>query len=205
LDFSILLFLCSGITWQGFKERKNGLTFGSSPKPWKDVTGSSILCLNPKAFLGAIFLRPLNGGSKTSESGLCVADRRDRKFSMTGTGRAGCKHGVRNSKRSRLSRVREGRIGIGHWICEQRPLLKRTFGQVTLKIDRANGDLMIPAGTLLFTSGKASVGVVRPNGTFEIRTIAISQNWKSRESVGIGSDHRQSAAWPCGWRTSSTL
>jgi hypothetical protein len=119
---------------------------------------------------------------------------------MTGTGKAGCKHGVRNSKRSRLSRVREGRIGIGHWICEQRPFLIRTFGQVTLKIDRANGDLMIPAGTLLFTSGKASVGVVRPNGAVEIRTIAISQNWKSRESVGIGSDRRQSAAWPCGWR-----
>jgi hypothetical protein len=41
----------------------------------------------------------------------------------------------------------------------------RACVQVTLKIDRANGDLMIPAGALFFTSRKPSVGVVRPYGT----------------------------------------
>jgi len=64
-------------------------------------------------------------------------------------------------------------------------LFPGAYVQVTLKIDRVNGDLIIPAGTLFFTSGKPSVGVVRPNGTVEIRKITINrdlaQNWKSRE------------------------
>jgi hypothetical protein len=39
LDFSIVLFLCSGVPLsEGFRERKNSLTFSSSPKRWKDAT-----------------------------------------------------------------------------------------------------------------------------------------------------------------------
>jgi hypothetical protein len=45
---------------------------------------------------------------------------------------------------------------------------------------------MIPAGTLLFTSGKASVGVARPNGTVEIRTIAISRDLGSKLEISRG-------------------
>ena len=65
-------------------------------------------------------------------------------------------------------------------------LFPGAYVQVTLKIDRANGDLMIPAGTLLFTSGKASVGVVRPNGTVEIRTIAVSRDLGSKQEISRG-------------------
>jgi hypothetical protein len=80
--------------------------------------------------------------------------------------------------------------------------------QVTLKIlkiDRANGDLMIPAGTLLFTSGKSSVGVVRPNGTVEIRTIAISRDLGSKLEISRGLSESDQIVgspppWPCGRR-----
>ena len=39
---------------------------------------------------------------------------------------------------------------------------------------------------MLFTSGKASVGVVRPNGTVEIRTIAISLDLGSKLEISRG-------------------
>jgi multidrug efflux pump subunit AcrA (membrane-fusion protein) len=65
-------------------------------------------------------------------------------------------------------------------------LFPGAYVQVTLKIERANGDLMIPAGTLFFTSGKPSVGVVRPNGTVEIRTITINCDLGSKPEISRG-------------------
>jgi RND family efflux transporter MFP subunit len=65
-------------------------------------------------------------------------------------------------------------------------LFPGAYVQVTLKIDRINGDLMIPAATLFFTSGKPSVGVVRPNGTVEIRTIAIIRDLGSKLEISRG-------------------
>jgi RND family efflux transporter MFP subunit len=65
-------------------------------------------------------------------------------------------------------------------------LFPGAYVQVTLKIDRANGDLMIPAGTLFFTSAKPSVGVVRPNGTVEIRTITINRDLGSKLEISKG-------------------
>jgi membrane fusion protein, multidrug efflux system len=52
-------------------------------------------------------------------------------------------------------------------------LFPGAYVQVTLKIDGDKNALTIPAGALLFSSGKPAVGVVRPNGTVEIRNIAI--------------------------------
>ena len=60
------------------------------------------------------------------------------------------------------------------------------YVQVTLKIEGNNGDLTIPAGTLLFRSGKPAVGVVRPNGTVEIRNIAINRDLGSRLEISKG-------------------
>ena len=60
------------------------------------------------------------------------------------------------------------------------------YVQVTLKIAGNNGDLTIPAGTLLFRSGKPAVGVVRPNGTVEIRTVAINRDLGSRLEISKG-------------------
>jgi RND family efflux transporter MFP subunit len=57
---------------------------------------------------------------------------------------------------------------------------------VTLKIEGDKGDLTIPAGTLLFTSGKPAVGVVRPNGTVEIRQIAIHRDLGSTLEISEG-------------------
>ena len=52
-------------------------------------------------------------------------------------------------------------------------LFPGAYVQVTLKIDGDKSALTIPAGALLFSSRKPAVGVVRPNGTVEIRNIAI--------------------------------
>jgi RND family efflux transporter MFP subunit len=65
-------------------------------------------------------------------------------------------------------------------------LFPGAYGQVTLKIEGNKGDLTIPAGTLLFTSGKPAVGVVRPNGTVEIRKIAISRDLGSKLEISHG-------------------
>ena len=65
-------------------------------------------------------------------------------------------------------------------------LFPGAYVQVTLKIDGAKGDLTIPAGTLLFTSGQPSVGVVRPNGTVEIRKIAINRDLGSKLVISQG-------------------
>jgi RND family efflux transporter MFP subunit len=65
-------------------------------------------------------------------------------------------------------------------------LLPGAYVQVTLKIEGHKGDLTIPAGTLLFTSGKPAVGVVRPNGTVEIRKIAISRDLGSKLEISQG-------------------
>ena len=65
-------------------------------------------------------------------------------------------------------------------------LFPGSYVQVTLKIDGAKGDLTIPAGTLLFTSGQPSVGVVRPNGTVEIRKVAISRDLGSKLVISKG-------------------
>ena len=62
-------------------------------------------------------------------------------------------------------------------------LFPGAYVQVTLKIEGNNGDLTIPAGTLLFTSGKPAVGVVRPNGTVEIRQIAIARDLGSKLEI----------------------
>ena len=65
-------------------------------------------------------------------------------------------------------------------------LFPGAYVQVTLKIEGNNGDLTIPAGTLLFTSGKPAVGVVRPNGTVEIRKIAINRDLGSTLEISQG-------------------
>jgi RND family efflux transporter MFP subunit len=65
-------------------------------------------------------------------------------------------------------------------------LLPGAYVQVTLKIEGNKGDLTIPAGTLLFTSGKPAVGVVRPNGTVEIRKIAVSRDLGSKLEISEG-------------------
>ena len=65
-------------------------------------------------------------------------------------------------------------------------LFPGAYVQVTLKIEGNKGDLTIPAGTLLFTSGKPAVGVVRPNGTVEIRKIAINRDLGSTLEISQG-------------------
>jgi multidrug efflux pump subunit AcrA (membrane-fusion protein) len=65
-------------------------------------------------------------------------------------------------------------------------LFPGAYVQVTLKIDGKNGDLTIPAGTLLFASGKPAVGVVHPNGTVEIRRIAINRDLGSQLEISQG-------------------
>jgi RND family efflux transporter MFP subunit len=65
-------------------------------------------------------------------------------------------------------------------------LFPGAYVQVTLKIAGKNGDLTIPAGTLLFTSGKPAVGVVHPNGTVEIRKIAINRDLGSKLEISQG-------------------
>jgi multidrug efflux pump subunit AcrA (membrane-fusion protein) len=65
-------------------------------------------------------------------------------------------------------------------------LFPGAYVQVTLKIDRTNGNLTIPAATLLFSSGKPSVGVVRPNGIVEIRKITISRDLGSKLEISEG-------------------
>jgi RND family efflux transporter MFP subunit len=60
------------------------------------------------------------------------------------------------------------------------------YVQVTLKIEGNKGDLTIPAGTLLFKSGKPAVGVVRPNGTVEIRQITINRDLGSKLEISKG-------------------
>jgi RND family efflux transporter MFP subunit len=65
-------------------------------------------------------------------------------------------------------------------------LFPGAYVQVTLKIEGNKGDLTIPAGTLLFTSGRPAVGVVRPNGTVEIRQIAIHRDLGSTLEISQG-------------------
>jgi len=69
---------------------------------------------------------------------------------------------------------------------ERGELFPGEYVQVTLKIEGKNGDLTIPAGTLLFTSGKPAVGVVHPNGTVEIRKIAINRDLGSQLEISQG-------------------
>jgi multidrug efflux pump subunit AcrA (membrane-fusion protein) len=65
-------------------------------------------------------------------------------------------------------------------------LFPGAYVQVTLKIEGDKGDFTIPAGTLLFTSGKPAVGVVHPNGTVEIRKIAINRDLGSTLEISQG-------------------
>jgi RND family efflux transporter MFP subunit len=65
-------------------------------------------------------------------------------------------------------------------------LFPGSYVQVTLKIEGNKGDLTIPAGALLFTSGKPAVGVVRPNGTVEIRKIEIHRDLGSELEISQG-------------------
>jgi RND family efflux transporter MFP subunit len=65
-------------------------------------------------------------------------------------------------------------------------LFPGAYVQVTLKIEGNKGDLTIPAGTLLFRSGKPAVGVVRPNGTVEIRDITINRDLGSKLEISKG-------------------
>jgi RND family efflux transporter MFP subunit len=60
------------------------------------------------------------------------------------------------------------------------------YVQVTLKIEGNKGDLTIPAGTLVFRSGKPAVGVVRPNGTVEIRNVVINRDLGSKLEISKG-------------------
>jgi hypothetical protein len=79
-------------------------------------------------------------------------------------------------------------------------LFPGAYVQVTLKIEGNKGDLTIPAGTLLFSSGKPAVGVVHPNGTVEIRKIAINRisarPWKSPRVCRNRIDYHQSFTSP---------
>jgi membrane fusion protein (multidrug efflux system) len=65
-------------------------------------------------------------------------------------------------------------------------LFSGAYVQVTLKIEGKKGDLTIPAGTLLFRSGKPAVGVVRANGTVEIRKIVINRDLGSTLEISQG-------------------
>jgi RND family efflux transporter MFP subunit len=65
-------------------------------------------------------------------------------------------------------------------------LFPGAYVQVTLKIEGNKGDLTIPAGTLLFASGKPAVGVVLPNGTVEIRKIVINRDLGSTLEISQG-------------------
>jgi RND family efflux transporter MFP subunit len=65
-------------------------------------------------------------------------------------------------------------------------LFPGAYVQVTLKIEGDKGDLTIPAGALLFTSGKPAVGVVHPDGTVEIRKIEIHRDLGSKLEISHG-------------------
>jgi RND family efflux transporter MFP subunit len=65
-------------------------------------------------------------------------------------------------------------------------LFPGAYVQITLKIEGDKGDLTIPAGTLLFASGKPAVGVVRSNGTVEIRQITIHRDLGSTLEISQG-------------------
>jgi RND family efflux transporter MFP subunit len=65
-------------------------------------------------------------------------------------------------------------------------LFPGAYVQVTLKIEGNKGDLTIPAGTLLYASGKAAVGVVLPDGRVEIRQIAIRRDLGSSLEISQG-------------------
>jgi RND family efflux transporter MFP subunit len=65
-------------------------------------------------------------------------------------------------------------------------LFPGAYVQVTLQIPGNKGDVTIPAGTLLFKSGEPAVGVVRPNGTVEIRKITINRDLGTRLEISQG-------------------
>jgi len=65
-------------------------------------------------------------------------------------------------------------------------LFPGAYVQITFKIDGDKGALTIPAKALLFASGKPAVGVVQPNGTVEIRKIAIERDFGSELQVSQG-------------------
>jgi RND family efflux transporter MFP subunit len=65
-------------------------------------------------------------------------------------------------------------------------LFPGAYVQVTLKIEGSKGDLTIPAGALLFTSGKPAVGVVHPDGSVEIRKIEIHRDLGSELEISRG-------------------
>jgi RND family efflux transporter MFP subunit len=59
------------------------------------------------------------------------------------------------------------------------------FVQITLRLQTSTA-VTIPAKTLLFESGEPAVGVVRPDGTVEIRKIRISRDLGRRVQVAQG-------------------
>jgi RND family efflux transporter MFP subunit len=65
-------------------------------------------------------------------------------------------------------------------------LFPGAYVQVTLKIEGSKGDFTIPAGALLFASGKPAVGVVRPNGTVEIRMIEVHRDLGAELEISQG-------------------
>jgi RND family efflux transporter MFP subunit len=65
-------------------------------------------------------------------------------------------------------------------------LFPGAYVQVSLKIAGDKGDLTIPAGALLFNSGKPAVAVVRPNATVEIRKIEIHRDLGSELEISHG-------------------
>jgi RND family efflux transporter MFP subunit len=65
-------------------------------------------------------------------------------------------------------------------------LFPGAYVQVSLKIEGNKDDLTIPAGTLLFSSGKPAVGVVHPNGAVEIRKIVINRDLGSTLEISQG-------------------
>ena len=58
-----------------------------------------------------------------------------------------------------------------------------SYVQITLDIPIDDRGVILPAETLLFTSRKASVGVMRPNETVEIGTIAVSRDLGSKLEI----------------------
>jgi RND family efflux transporter MFP subunit len=110
-----------------------------------------------------------------TEAGLTVGQDAGRKFTARVVGTAG----AINPTAKRLLTELEVPNKTGQ-------LFPGAYVQVTLKIEGNKNDLTIPAGTLLFASGKPAVGLVNPNGRVEIRKIAIDRDLGSKLEISQG-------------------
>ncbi len=69
---------------------------------------------------------------------------------------------------------------------ENEELFPGAYGQITLKLEANTNTVVIPSNTLLFRSDGTTVGVVKPDGTVEIRKIVINQDLGSKLEVSEG-------------------